>query len=213
VLPSKDYYPPTETKGAERGRYIFERTMLLMGLADWPCRLEPYERIPANQKVADYNFIRGPAAPNGTFRVEDGEAVISYALDLVDNPQHLIATLAHELSHYMVACIRQPIPGGRDVHELTTELGVAYAGFAVFNANRAFAFEGHHSAGGHGWSSARNGYFSERSWAFSLAVFLALKDEEPPWRLLKPSVADLTRGAQRYLKRRPELLEPLRQIG
>jgi len=213
VLPSKDFYPPTDAEGAERGRYVFDRTMALMGIGDWSCRLESYERIPANQRVAQYNFVRSPAQPNGTFRVEDGQAVISYALDLVEAPGHLIATLAHELSHYMIACIRKPIPGGSKVHELTTELGVAYAGFGVFGANHAFSFEQHQDTWGQGWSSRRSGYFSERTWAFCLAVFAALRDEEPPLAQLKPSVADLTKAAARYLKRRPELLEPLRQIA
>ena len=160
-------------------------------------------------------MVKGPSDPSGTFRIVDGQPVVSYALDLVEQPRVLIATLAHELSHYMIASAG-PRARSRAAQRRTssrTELCVAYAGFGVFAANAAFEFEGHQVAGGQGWSSQRRGYFSERSWAFALAVFLALKDEQAPSGVLKPGVADLTDKASRYLKRNPGLLEPLRQIA
>jgi len=215
VLPSKDFFPPTDTEGAERGRYIFDLVRRWMGVGEWACGLESYERAPANARLGGLAMVKGPSDPSGTFRTVNGQPVVSYALDLVDQPRVLIATLAHELSHYMIASAgpRGSIPGGAEAHELATELCVAYAGFAVFAANAAFEFEGHHFAGGHGWSSQRRGYFSERSWAFALAVFLALKDETAPSGVLKSGVADLTEKASRYLKRSPGLLEPLREIA
>lgn len=216
VLPNKDFFPPTDTEGAERGRYIFDEVRRWMGIGDWACALESYERAPANVELGGLAMLKGPSDPSGTFRIENGQPVVSYALDLVEQPRVLIATLAHELSHYMLAyawSATGAAPGGREAHELATELCVAYAGFAVFAANTAFEFEGHHFAGGHGWSSQRRGYFSERSWAFALAVFLELKGEAAPAGAVKPSVAHLTQKAARYLKRNPDLLEPLRQIA
>ena len=215
VLANKDYFPPTDTKGAERGRYIFDLVRRWMGIGDWACVLESYQRPPANANLGGLAMLRGPSDPSGTFRVENGQAVVSYALDLVDQPRVLIATLAHELSHYMIAhaWTKVPNPGGAEAHELATELCVAYSGFAVFSANAAFEFGQFQGAGVQGWSSQRRGYFSERSWAFALAVFLALKEAEAPTGVLKPSVADLTDKAARYLTRNPGLLEPLRQIA
>lgn len=215
VLANKDFFPPTDTEGAERGRYVFDLVRRWMGIGNWACVLESYERRPANTDLGGLAMLKGPSDPLGTFRIADGQPIVSYALDLVEQPRVLIATLAHELSHYMIAhaWTNGPNPGGREAHELATELCVAYSGFAVFAANTAFEFEGHHFAGGHGWSSQRHGYFSERSWAFALAVFLALREAEAPAGVLKPSVADLTRKATRYLERNPGLLEPLRQIA
>jgi hypothetical protein len=212
VLPTKDFFPPTESEGHARALYVFETVKRWMGLAGWECELEAFERRPANARVGQYHFLRDTAAPNGTFRVEDGRVIISYATDLVARPRDLIATLAHELSHYLVATIRKPMPGGREAHELVTELCVAYTGFGVFAANRAFYFAQQHDAGGQGWRYSLNGYFSERSWAFSLAIFAALKENEIPRDQLKRSVADLVQGADRYLKRHPALLAPLLDI-
>jgi hypothetical protein len=215
VLASKDFFPPTESEGAERGRYVFDQVRRWMGIGDWACALESYERRPANASLGGLAMLKGPNEPSGTFRIANGQPIISYALDLVPQPRVLIATLAHELSHYMVhsAMGRGPLPGGRDAHELTTELCVAYAGFAIFGANAAFEFGQFQDSGTQGWSSQRRGYFSERSWAFALAVFLALKGKDLPAGVLKPSVADLTQRAMRYLSRNPALLEPLQAIA
>jgi len=215
VLANKDFFPPTDTEGAERGRYIFDMVSRWMGIGDWACTLQSYERRPANAALGGLAMLKGAEAPSGTFQIVDGQPIISYALDLVEQPRVLIATLAHELSHYMIACAwtKGASPGGREAHELTTELCVAYAGFAVFGANAAFEFGQFQGGGLQGWSSQRRGYFSERSWAFALAVFLALKDAPAPSGVLKPSVADLTEKASRYLKRNAGLLEPLRAIS
>jgi hypothetical protein len=215
VLANKDFFPPTDTEGAERGRYVFDLVRRWMGIGDWACTLESYERRPANAELGGLAMLRGPHDPSGTFRIDDGQPVVSYALDLVDQPRVLIATLAHELSHYMIAhaWTKGPNPGGSDAHELVTELCVAYAGFAVFGANAAFEFGQFQGAGVQGWSSRHRGYFSERTWAFALAVFLELKAEAAPGGVLKAGVADLTSKAIKYLKRNPDLLEPLKAIA
>jgi hypothetical protein len=215
VLPDKDFFPPTDTEGAERGRYVFDMVCRWMGIHDSACALESYDRPPANAHLGGLAMVKGPSAPSGTFRTVNGQPVVSYALDLLEQPRVLIATLAHELSHYLIAraWTKGASPGGADAHELATELCVAYCGFAVFGANAAFEFGQFQGAGTQGWSSQRRGYFSERSWAFALAVFLALKGEATPSGVLKPSVAGLTDKAARYLTRNPGLLEPLRAIS
>jgi hypothetical protein len=209
ITPSGAWFPASETTGQDRGPYLFELTKRHMGLERWPCRLEAYERPPAHAQVDRFLMVHSPGAPNGTFRIEKGEAVVSYAVDLVASPAGLIATFAHELSHYLLASIREPIPGGHDVHELTTELTVVYNGFGIFGANHAFSFEQHGDAFSQGWKSGRAGYFSERTWAFCLALFSILTDQSVERRWLKPSVADLLDKAERYLRRKPSLLEPL----
>ncbi|MFI4975166.1 MAG: hypothetical protein ACHP84_11560 [Caulobacterales bacterium] len=212
VTANRAFYPPTETEGHERALYIFDLTKRLMGLGDWPCTLEAFDRPPASVRVAQYAVIQSTGAPNGTFRIEDGEVFISYASDLAERPRELIATLAHELAHYIICTVREPIPGGREVHELTTELTVAFAGFGVFAANHAFEFSGYQGAGGHGWRSRHSGYFSERTWAFALALFTTLRSDDAGLETLKRNVADLTKQARRYLTRNGSLVAPLMEI-
>jgi hypothetical protein len=213
ALPTRAFFPPTETEGHERALYILGLVKAQMGMAEWDCELEPYDRPTGRQRVGHYAAVQHGKSAHGTFRIEDNRVIISYATDLLDQPRRLIATLAHELSHYLLATVRAPLPGGNELHELATELTVAYAGFAVFSANTAFAFEQHQDNFGQGWSAKTSGYFSERTWAFAIALFCALKNEAPPVEHLKDGVAELTRKAARYLKGREDLLAPLRAIA
>jgi hypothetical protein len=68
---------------------------------------------------------------------------------------------------------------------------------------------------GHGHSTQRHGYLSERTWAFAIALFLMLKGKSvaEAKQTLKPNVAELMGKAGRYLERNPELLSPLRAIA
>lgn len=213
VLASREFFPPTDTTGHQRALYVFERVKVLMDIGGWPVELEPMERLESFQRVGLYSALQRGGTASGTFRIEDGKVVVTYATDLVSDPRQLIATLSHELGHYLLATIRKPIPGGNQLHELATELTVAYAGFGVFGANAAFRFGQYQDPFGQGWSSSRSGYFSERTWAFALALFAALRQVEIPKEQLKASVADLTRQALRYLKRNEGLLQPLRAIA
>jgi hypothetical protein len=213
VLPTREFFPPTETEGHARALYLFNQVKLWVGLRDWPCELEAFDR-PRGAQLAQIGAIQHGKSANGTFRTSDNRAIVSYASDLVNQPVKLIATFAHELSHYLIlVAARTEPPGGAELEELTTELAVALRGFGVFGANAAFEFGQHGDAFSQGWASSRNGYLSERSWAFALALFCTLKAVDLPVTHLKPSLVDPVRKAARYLERNPALLEPLRAIA
>jgi len=210
VLPTRDFFPPTEASGHARAEHVFAIVRSLMGMDDnWPCRLEaqPIRRGP--QKVSDFVVVLGGEDPNGTFRVEpSGEVVISYAPDLVDHPVQMVSTFAHELAHYLLA-MQEPF-GEEETHELATDLTVIYAGFGVFGANAAFAFEQHGDAFSQGWTSQRSGYLSPRSWVFGLAVFETLRGTRGEAQAhLKYDLRAPYREALKYLVKRPEVLSAL----
>jgi hypothetical protein len=164
--------------------------------------------------MGEFWYLQTTGQPSGTFQAAENRAIISYATDLIGRPRELVAVFAHELSHFRLATLREPAPGGAAAHELTTELAVAFSGFAVFAANAAFDFRHHGDAFSQGWSARRSGYFSERTWAFALAIFLSLKGAPgAASAALKPNIAQLVDAADRYLKRKPSLLQPLRDIA
>ena len=213
VLPSRDFFPPTETVGHARALYLFQQVKLWSGLAEWPCELESFDR-PAGGLVAQVGALQRGKSANGTFRTPDNRAIVSYAGDLVTQPAKLIATLAHELAHYLLrAKARTDPPGGGELEELATDLAIAWLGFGVIGANAAFSFGQHGDAFSQGWASSRSGYLSERSWAFALALFCTLKDIPAPTDHLKDTLVDPTRKAMRYLDRHATLLAPLRDIA
>ena len=211
VTPNAAFFPPSETNGDERGAYVFGRVKQLMGMQEWDCRLEPYDRRSGSQRVGEYWFVHSRGAPQGTFSVKDGVVRVAYARDLLDDPVALVGTFAHELCHYLIAVLGEPCPGGEETLELATELATAFSGFGVFRANRAHFFERHQDAFGQGYRSGGSGYLSERTWAFAIALFLSLRREPgaaQAW--LKPQIASDVAKACRYLERNPHILESLR---
>ncbi len=212
ATPNRDFFPPTQAKGRALGAHIFDCVRSSMGMQDWYVSLEPFKRAPSLAGLS-YGTIESGGA-NGTFHWDGNKVVISYADDLVAQPHQLVATFAHELSHYLTGSVSEQMPGDEDAHELLTDLCVAYTGFGIFGANAAFHFEQFSDGQSQGWSSQRSGYLSERSWAFALAVFIALKglpiDSAERW--LKDSLVRQAREASKYLATNPGLLEPLRAI-
>jgi hypothetical protein len=160
------------------------------------------------ERLSEFVAIQGEPDPNGTFRIEGGEAVISYAPDLIDDPMNLVATLAHEMAHYLLAAESDLVED--ETHELMTDLTVAYVGLGVFGANSAFSFEQHGDAFSQGWRSRSSGYLSPRSWAFALAVFGELRGGDGGMAdYLKPEVEGARRQAVKYLRKRPDRLADL----
>lgn len=208
VLPTADFFPPSDATGNARALHVFECVRTAMQMQDWPCELEMQPQRRTGRRVAEFVTIDGEQDPNGTFRVEpDGRVVISFAPELLDRPSDLVATLAHELAHYL---LMGHVDHDDATHELMTDLTVAYTGFGLFGANSAFSFKQHGDAFGQGWESRRSGYLSPRSWAFALAVFTEVtntRTDVSKW--LSGEVASQWKSAVKYLRKKPEALGPL----
>jgi len=214
ATPSRDFFPPSDATGHARAVHVLECVKAVMGMQNWPCELQPFDRRDA-QQVSEFVVVAGSRKPLGTFEYNaQGDVLIRYGATLVDQPGVLVATLAHELSHYLVSRVEEPLPGGAEANELVTELCVAYSGFGLFAIANAMAFRGFRDTFAQGWQITGAGYLSQRTWAFSLAIFLALKNEDVAVvdRWLTHDLAKLTRKAVRHLAERPDKLEPLRDI-
>lgn len=209
VLANADFFPPSDATGHERAIHVFECVKRAMKIENWPCTLEAQPHRNSGSRVAEFVTLGGDNEPNGTFRIEpDGEVVITYAPDILDRPVELVATLAHELAHYLLARCEDM---DEETHELTTDLTVAYTGMGLFGANAAFSFSQHGDAFSQGWSSRRSGYLSPRSWAFALAVFAHLtEDQRDLTQWLSGDVAGSWKAAMKYLRQNPQLLLPIR---
>jgi hypothetical protein len=184
VLPTREFFPPSDKTGHKRAEHIFTSVKKLARISDWPCQLVPQpDRGPARvgQLLALNPVTHAPA---GTFGLDGNEVTITYTPADVDDPGLLIATLAHELAHYVLLASRKEVPDGEELHEFATDLFTVYLGFGLFGASAAFNFSQHHNTMSQGWQWRRRGYLSERAWVFALAIFLALRGEEPD--ALKP---------------------------
>lgn len=203
---------PARTRVSDIGPLTFERVKAHMGMSEWQCQLVPVE-VQRETYVGGHVHLEHDGRAEGTFESSGNEIIISYDEGLARQPLKLVAVLAHELSHYLLATAPEEWPGGEEAHELATELCVAYCGFGIFSANSAFDFSQYGDAFGQGWQYSTSGYFSERTWALAIAIGLVLSGRQCAADAhLKDSVADLVRKAEQYLARKPELLAPLRAL-
>ncbi|MBS0297330.1 MAG: hypothetical protein JSR45_13555 [Proteobacteria bacterium] len=198
ITPTREFFPPSEAKGHARAEVAFEQVKTLAKMESWACRLEPQpERAPL--QVSRHVILKPERnAPLGTFGYEGQEVMITYDPGLIDDPASLVATLAHELSHYRIHSIPGEPPGGEEMDEFATDLAVAYLGFGLFGAETAFRFR----ASNEGWGYSSQGYFRQEDWVFALATFLALRDEAPDAarKFMKPELAAALPKAMKRLQ-------------
>ncbi|HEX6742106.1 MAG TPA: hypothetical protein VF079_09990 [Sphingomicrobium sp.] len=209
AVPSNAFFPPSQSRGAERGVELMAQVQAIAGMADWPVQLVPVQppRRGAVNAVAALQTGSGACGSFRAGRTAEGIPVaeIRYTFDQLDNPAGLVATFAHELAHYLLHTRTHPVPGGDEVEELFTDLTAVWLGFGIFLGNNA-RYSGHIDEGaGRGWFvSGWQGYLGERMLmtALALSEMLAGRDALAAAPYLKTHLETDLRAAQRYASRR-----------
>lgn len=209
ATPDSDAFPDPSCQGEARGAELFDQVKGIAGIADWPTQLIAVDTPRRSAAVNSVAAIHSDRSACGTFRLEQtregvwiGE--IRYTRDQLADEQALVATFAHEASHYLLATRRSPFPGGNDVEELLTDLAAVWLGFGTFLGNHARY--GHHVSenGGSWYVSGSRGYLGERSLMTALVLSEMLAGREPlaaqPY--LKAYLAEDLRQAFRYAAKR-----------
>lgn len=208
--PDGDYFADSALTGDQRAQELLLEIKQMMDIGDWPTRLVPMARIRAPEHITD-TIILQPIGPSsaGTFQLVEDESMrtiaqIRYAPDQLADPPSLVATFAHELSHYLLTSRRHTFPGGDDLHELLTDLTAVFMGFGIFLVNSARNHVSYQNALGSGWSSHSQGYLSERALVTALAISERLAGRDPmaarPY--LKKYLADDLAIVDRWLGKR-----------
>ena len=184
VLPTPDFFSAARAGGPADVKLLFDEVRRAAGMEDWPCELETgASDRPVEAGNAHLLRHEGPAAPCGTFRIEEGPSgrhgIITYNPGMASDQAGLLGTFAHELGHYLMATAATDPPGGWDLHELHTDLAAVYLGFGIFLANSARSFRQFQSGGEMGWSSSMRGYLSEGGLVTALVIFQRLARREP----------------------------------
>lgn len=192
---------------------LFEQVKRKAGLEEWECRLEKGE---ARREPIDIGVAAGytqSSSALGTFSIEGNTPIVRYDPALLRNPDALIATFAHELSHLLIHTLGMP-PGGETLEEHATDCMAVYLGFGVFLANSARNFSQFSEGGMQGWSSQTSGYLSENAIVTALAIFEQHFETAKSGKdALKDYLRPVHRKAQRYLnKRHPNLSDELGNI-
>jgi hypothetical protein len=117
VLPIEEHFPDRDLKGHAAAAALFRRVRDHAGMADWPCIAEPE---PGKREAA----VPAP----------DRLRIIRYPPRLQE-PQQLVAHLAHELARYLVESFDEAPPGGAALYGPVVDLAAVFMGFGVFMAN------------------------------------------------------------------------------
>jgi len=114
--------------------------------------------------------------PGGLYwgKGENDNFEISLARKKLDEPENMVATLAHEIAHIKLLGENRMDQNDEPLTDLTT----IFFGFGIFNANAAF--QTFNDSKYYGWSQA--GYLTQMQWGYSLALFAYIREEnQPDW--------------------------------
>jgi hypothetical protein len=215
VTPTTNYFPDKFDSLEELAECTFDRVKQLAGIKDWPCILmgqvkDDYGSLATSMSIEEWS---DDAAGTFSMRQQYGRsnAVITYDPGLLQQPEHLIATFAHELAHYLDYFSKESCPGGEQRREFATDLLAVVMGFGVFLTNSAFTFRGRAS----GWSIQRQGYLSQIQLVYVLAIFCVLKNIPTPdvAKHLESSLVSIFRRSIREVKERKSELQRLQSIA
>ena len=202
VLPRAADFPTAGEEGHALAERIFKQVRAYCGMGDWPVTLVVDDNpLSLSSRDVGSHGIASEKHAVGLFMPEPGEVVIAYVPSLLDDPPQLIATLAHELAHYLLASAQSAPPCEAEEVEFLTDLTAVFLGFGVFLANARFNQEvvTFGAMEGVGWH--RTGYLPEHDLIFALAIFLAVKrlDANAALKHLKPHLRSQLGRAQRQL--------------
>lgn len=184
ILPTAEYFPERCEETEEYGRTVFKRVCDYMGVKADPIELIFYSdaRKPSKcggvpgGKPSKHDFT------SGLYSAEDGHYRIGIETGNLSDPVSLIATMAHELAHYLLLADKKLSPEDED-HEPITDILTIISGLGVFTANSAFKFEQWDGGMMHGWSAKKLGYLPEQMLGYILACYAFLRNERKPrWK-------------------------------
>lgn len=113
---------------------------------------------------------------------EKGKYEIFIEKKNLQDPENLVATLAHEFSHIKILGEKRLDFNDESLTDLTTVV----FGLGIFNANSSF--KEHKTFYSYGYNSI--GYLKQREWGYALALFAYYRrDENPEWiKFLSPNL-------------------------
>ena len=132
----------------------------------------------------------------------DGKSTITLAENLLDKPNTLIATLAHEIAQIRLVDEKRIA----DADVMLADLTTVFFGFGLFNANAAFEFGQEFDR----WGYNSLGYLKLEEWAYALALFSFLRNEDnPTWKqyLSKTLTSDFEKSLRYIAENEDEIFK------
>lgn len=215
VQPNNEFFPGRADSEFGMASLIFERVKQYAGLSHWPTRLADFNTcsLMPSLPVEIKGALRGPEGITHDNLPAEGRMLIPYNPQQIGNPEGMIASFAHVLSHHLGQMASQPPPGGKEYWPHATELLAIFLGFGLMFANSAFTYKGGCGSCYNPYA-VRSAYLSEREATYALGIFAVLKgiSNGDVTRHLKGHLRGVYRQSVREIKRREPDLGRLRGI-
>jgi hypothetical protein len=205
ILPNKEFYN-IEFSGKEEDAYfVLDQTKKYMHI-DADIQLDFFSDEPV--LMSDGSILTTPAdiygkwnSAAGLYEDNGDRTKIIIERSQLKDPISLIATIAHELSHYILLG-----EGRTDINDeyLTDLVAIAY-GFGIFLGNSRFKYSVFNTNGGSGWQTQSSGYLPEQVIAYAIAWLSVYRNEEPTWKnMLNPTMFKYFNQSLEFIHKYPE---------
>lgn len=202
ILPDKTFYNH-DFKGEDiDAEFVLNQTRLYMDIEPSIFELRFYSDEPV--EMSDGSILSTPANIYGQWESAAGLYENSNELtkiyierSLLKDPIALIATMSHELAHYILLG-----EGRMEVNDeyLTDLVAISY-GFGIFLGNNRFKY----SSSPKGWSMSSRGYLPEQIIAYAMAWLCTYRNENPIWKsMLSKSMLAYFEQSTRFIDKFPE---------
>lgn len=207
LVPSDEFFPDIYRGEEEDIRQLFRRASAYAEVDPDIFRLEFFSskspELTDNPLVHQRNET---AIPLGYFGTEAARNYIGLDLASANKPERLIATIAHELAHYVLISegrIDESAGSDDNGHEYLADLATVFMGFGVFTANTALEFEQWTNNFAQGWQASGAGYMTEEMFAYALAIFAFVRNESSPdWsHFLKTNIRSYFKDSYKYIEK------------
>jgi hypothetical protein len=187
IEPDTTSFPDAWTPDEDGVFRLLRRIMAHAGLGDVPLSVERFFLAPdEDDEDGDRHVI-------GLFKgVTDGRCDFGINCAQLDDPEHLIGVLAHEVAHAFRA-LNDLVVEDHDEEEELTDLTTIFLGFGIFTTNNAHRETIHSN-----WHSIRrSGYLSADAMALALATWTGARDVEGDLGILERWLEPAQRAAVR----------------
>jgi hypothetical protein len=202
VLPTPDFFPDPYRAEDEDVDKLLKRVCGYMGVDRNRLSLDLFSDEQRELRHLLPTFESSRRGIAGQFK-RDGKGLIGIriASNYLMDPMALVATIAHELGHVVLAADGK-ISSERKDHEFLTDLLTVLLGLGIFTANSSFRFRQWSGGFKQGWESKRLGYMTESMFGYALAWFAFLrKEQKPKWpRYLEGNSKHYFKSSLRFLK-------------
>ncbi len=215
VEPSNKFFPGNADNIPDMAQLIFDKVREYAAVKHWPCRLST-EQSCATQppRLVVSGALRAINEVEPENVAEDDRLLILYDPRQVRNPEAIIASFAHTLSHYLGSMAESMPPGGEDNWPHVTEILSVFMGFGLMFANSAFVYRNVTCGSCQPTTVNRTAYLSQYDITYALAIFCVLKDipARDAAKNVKKTLRSYFKKAYKDVKKRQPELEKLRAL-